>query len=201
MTFEFIAGNLALDFANTVHSHGLPDPRDDLKTCADLAVWIRQAGLVSEPESQQFLRRLRVQPGRAAADFKCALKLRELVYDMFSSGACNGKPASGTLTGFNSYLKDAMGRLALQKVGKGFKLAMEKDRNLVDRALAEITRSAMGLLTSTHLARVRQCAGESCSWLFLDTSRNGMRRWCDMQACGNRAKVRRFRRRDATRAT
>jgi predicted RNA-binding Zn ribbon-like protein len=200
MPFEFIAGNLALDFANTVHSHGLPDPRDDLKTTTDLAVWIREAGLVTESENRQLLRQLRTQPGRAAAAFKRALNLRKLVYDLFSSGTGNGTPNSETLSGFNSYLKDAMGRLAIRKVGKEFKLTLESGRNLLDRALAEITRSALDLLTSTQSARVRQCAGETCSWLFLDTSRNGMRRWCDMQACGNRAKVRRFRQRDSARA-
>jgi predicted RNA-binding Zn ribbon-like protein len=49
------------------------------------------------------------------------------------------------------------------------------------------------LLTSEALTRVRRCSGETCSWLFVDNSRNRMRRWCDMQVCGNRAKVRRFR--------
>jgi predicted RNA-binding Zn ribbon-like protein len=45
---------------------------------------------------------------------------------------------------------------------------------------------------------VRQCGGESCGWLFLDTSRNRSRQWCDMRDCGNLAKVRRFRERQKT---
>jgi predicted RNA-binding Zn ribbon-like protein len=49
------------------------------------------------------------------------------------------------------------------------------------------------LLTSDALARVRLCADTSCAWLFLDTTRNRTRRWCDMKECGNRNKVRRFR--------
>jgi predicted RNA-binding Zn ribbon-like protein len=40
---------------------------------------------------------------------------------------------------------------------------------------------------------VRLCADASCAWLFLDTTRNRTRRWCDMKECGNRNKVRRFR--------
>ena len=36
MDYEFLGGNLALDFTNTVHSHGTADPGDDLKTTADL---------------------------------------------------------------------------------------------------------------------------------------------------------------------
>jgi predicted RNA-binding Zn ribbon-like protein len=56
-----------------------------------------------------------------------------------------------------------------------------------------VVRAASDLLTSDALARVRQCADGSCAWLFLDTTRNRTRRWCDMKACGNRNKVRRFR--------
>ena len=39
---------------------------------------------------------------------------------------------------------------------------------------------------------VRECGASDCAWLFLDTSKNHHRRWCDMTRCGNRAKVRRF---------
>ena len=37
--------------------------------------------------------------------------------------------------------------------------------------------------------RVRRCAGPTCALLFLDVSKSGRRRWCDMAVCGNRAKV------------
>jgi predicted RNA-binding Zn ribbon-like protein len=37
--------------------------------------------------------------------------------------------------------------------------------------------------------RVRECANERCPVLFLDTSRNGSRRWCSMERCGARAKA------------
>jgi predicted RNA-binding Zn ribbon-like protein len=39
---------------------------------------------------------------------------------------------------------------------------------------------------------VRACGADTCRWLFLDTSRNHTRRWCDMKVCGNRMKARRF---------
>lgn len=45
------------------------------------------------------------------------------------------------------------------------------------------------------LDRLKACQNHGCRWLFLDRSRNQSRRWCDMSACGNRVKVRRYRRR------
>jgi len=47
------------------------------------------------------------------------------------------------------------------------------------------------VLTGEALARVRECGGTACNWLFLDESRNRSRRWCSMESCGNRAKARR----------
>ncbi|WP_281261965.1 CGNR zinc finger domain-containing protein [[Actinomadura] parvosata] len=44
--------------------------------------------------------------------------------------------------------------------------------------------------------RVRKCANPQCVLWFLDVSKNGSRRWCSMEACGNRAKVGRFHQRN-----
>jgi predicted RNA-binding Zn ribbon-like protein len=60
------------------------------------------------------------------------------------------------------------------------------------RVLWPIIRSAAHLLTSPDAERIRQCEAPDCSWLFLDRSRGGRRRWCDMSSCGNRAKARRY---------
>jgi predicted RNA-binding Zn ribbon-like protein len=55
-----------------------------------------------------------------------------------------------------------------------------------------ILRSAAEVLTSEKRTRLGQCADDrGCGWLFLDTSKNRSRRWCDMEDCGNRAKARR----------
>jgi predicted RNA-binding Zn ribbon-like protein len=61
-----------------------------------------------------------------------------------------------------------------------------------------LAQSAGALMMSAAIERVRACGADTCRWLFLDTSRNHSRRWCDMKVCGNRMKARRFQaRRDA----
>jgi predicted RNA-binding Zn ribbon-like protein len=55
-----------------------------------------------------------------------------------------------------------------------------------------IARDAAELLTAGPLELVRECAAETCGWLFLDTTKNHRRRWCDMKTCGNRNKARRY---------
>ena len=72
----------------------------------------------------------------------------------------------------------------------------ENDPNLPVWALAE---SVSDILFPPDVASVRTCAADTCRWLFLDTSKNHTRRWCNMKVCGNRMKARRFQaRRDQT---
>ncbi|MGL4285238.1 MAG: CGNR zinc finger domain-containing protein [Phreatobacter sp.] len=61
--------------------------------------------------------------------------------------------------------------------------------------LASVATSATELLLSPDRSALRLCPGHRCGWLFLDRSRGGMRRWCQMETCGNRAKARAHHRR------
>ena len=61
----------------------------------------------------------------------------------------------------------------------------------LDRVSWWVARSAAELLTSPNLTFVRECASYDCGWLFMDTTKNRSRRWCNMSTCGNRAKGRR----------
>lgn len=46
-------------------------------------------------------------------------------------------------------------------------------------------------------SQLKLCHNPDCRWVFVDRSKNHSRRWCEMGTCGNRAKVRRYRRRQA----
>ena len=199
MRFERIGGNLALDFANTVHDHGNADPEDDLKSFAELADWGEQAGVLSAQAARRLLRSAATDSSAAARDFARLIALRELVYRIFAAIAAGRSVSSEGLEKLNAQLKDALAHARLTRDGARYVLGWMECRRPADRLLGEITYAAAELLTQGGLRRVRQCAGDHCSWLFVDTSRNGMRRWCDMQSCGNRAKVRRFRKRASTR--
>jgi predicted RNA-binding Zn ribbon-like protein len=67
---------------------------------------------------------------------------------------------------------------------------------VLDRVLWPVVWHAVDLLRAPDGVRhVKSCAADTCGWLFLDESRRGNRKWCDMADCGNRAKVRRYYRR------
>ena len=60
-----------------------------------------------------------------------------------------------------------------------------------DIATAEIATSALRLIGERHVVKI--CANPSCSWMFVDESRSGSRRWCDVSICGSLINVRRHR--------
>lgn len=65
-----------------------------------------------------------------------------------------------------------------------------RSRARVGQALSEVAREAVALFSPEGRDRIRECAADDCSIVFYDESRSNNRRWCSMQRCGNRAKVR-----------
>jgi predicted RNA-binding Zn ribbon-like protein len=65
-----------------------------------------------------------------------------------------------------------------------------RSRARAGQALSEIAREAVALFEAETIGRIRECSAEHCRLVYLDDSRSNNRRWCSMQRCGNRAKVR-----------
>ena len=60
----------------------------------------------------------------------------------------------------------------------------------VTAGLSTLARDAIDLFGGPLAGRIRVCAADNCGLLLVDTSKSGRRRWCSMEVCGNRAKVR-----------
>jgi hypothetical protein len=58
--------------------------------------------------------------------------------------------------------------------------------------LGPVAWSAAELLPSENCELIKCCASDTCGWLFLDSTKNHSRRWCDMADCGSRAKAKRY---------
>jgi predicted RNA-binding Zn ribbon-like protein len=65
------------------------------------------------------------------------------------------------------------------------------------QALSTMAREMIALLTGPFAERIRVCSSDDCPLVFVDTSRPGARRWCSMERCGNRNKLRTYRAREA----
>jgi predicted RNA-binding Zn ribbon-like protein len=187
---RLIGGALCLDFANTLVGHGAAPRHEYLMDYKDLVLWSRRARVLTLSEANSLIREALRRPSKSIAVFKKALILREMVYRIFSAVARKTKPKRADLNHLNASRLESLYSSSIIQTKKRF-LLQWTDPMALDRMLWPIVLSATELLTFAELNDVKQCAGEGCDWLFLDTSRNHLRRWCSMDECGNRAKMRR----------
>jgi predicted RNA-binding Zn ribbon-like protein len=186
-----LTGQLSLDFANTVDWRTSEQPLELINTYADLVRWARHTGLVKEREARRLTLEAARHPVIAGKVLSSALVLREALHRIFSAIAEGQKPSSSDMKYLNGRLSDALGRLQIVSGPEGYKWDWKGREAALDWLLWPVLRAAADLLTSNQLEILRQCPGAGCAWLFVDTSRNGSRRWCAMGVCGNRAKARR----------
>lgn len=191
--FELSGGALCLDFINTLDERPSAQPRELLAKYGDLVSWARQAGAVTRRQAETLEKEAARRPHQALAAVERARSVREELFALFSQAAAGRRLSGKMVQSLNERLAPALGR---QRLAPGTKAGAEwtwSESPDLDRMLWPVLRSAADLLTLEYLARVRECASDSCAWLFVDRSKNHSRRWCDMTVCGNRNKVRRHR--------
>ena len=191
--FELSAGELCLDFANTIGPRHDPDRIEDhLRSYADLVNWARQTGSLPSAEADKLLRAAHNRVPAAQRALARAVQLREAIHAVCAAQNHGRKVPDVSLDTIDrAVVRTAAHRHIVRGTNGAFSWSWDRDGDL-DRPRWPVVVSVADLLTSSRLALVRECALETCGWLFLDTSRNQTRRWCDMKVCGNRAKARRF---------
>ena len=174
-TYKLIGGRPALDFANLVSYRGTDRQHDWLEPPGNAAVWAEAAGFTTS-------RSLNVGALR---------ELRELLARTFLAIADGTTPPPSDIDqiGKAAAIGWTLRRLTFP-VGAPAAVWATTMTSLAD----ELALDAASLLTSTEsLGRLAACL--ECRWLFLDSTRNHSRRWCDPADCGNRARQRRHYRR------
>ena len=188
--FELTGGHLCLDLANTVDNRPTERAVDHVGSFAELVSWGDQAGAVSRDEARRLRARAKRKPARADAALRRAVEVREAIFELFSAMA-KGVPAPRrALAVLNAAWPEVMRHQRIAATARRFEWEWATTEDF-DRILWSVLSSAAKLLIEGDPALVRECAAANCAWLFLDTSRNRTRRWCDMSVCGNRNKARR----------
>lgn len=183
--FEFIANHIVLDFINTVNARPA-FTRDDLTCADDIAEWAHDAGVV---DAGRRIERCAV----SSAEFEAAVAFREMLYRLFGPVAAGHQPQRVALEAVTSRAAEAIraAEWCRQESSYEPRWPQLSIASLCDRLADE----AVQLLRSPTVDRIRSCDG--CGWLFVDTSRAHARRWCSMNACGARHKMRRYHQRRA----
>ncbi|AWT43581.1 MULTISPECIES: CGNR zinc finger domain-containing protein [Streptomyces] len=188
---RFGAGRICLDLLATTH------PGERLGSVEVLRAWIAGSGLVppgtplahADPSWLPGFRELRELVGQLVQEWLHPGALLQSV----------GAPSyDRTLVRVNDIARTAPPAPRAVRTHDGL-LVRELDAPPGAAALlAVVARDAVELLTDpVARACLRQCAGDNCPIVYLDTSRGHRRRWCSSEVCGNRERVARHRRRAA----
>jgi len=179
---------LSLDFANTLGWRGSV-PAETLHRLQDVLDWLVAAKGMPDRAASLVQKALSADDA-AAKVFARTIESRENIYRLMHAVAAGDAPAHDDLRGLNQALGETPPRVELGYGGDNFGWRIEAKPNAAS-IIAPVLWSAADILAGPDRARVRECANPQCLWLFLDDSKNGTRRWCSMQACGNRAKAHR----------
>ncbi len=199
---ELVGGHPALDLVNTVEPR-VPQadvrPHDHLADPAALLAWARRAGLVDVAEGEEAGRVWAAQPGAGERALRATGQVREALHAVvlaaIGAAPVDDPAALAGLDQLQLHWAAAIGRstLSLEPDGSGIgRLILgEAPAALVPDRAAD---AAVDLLRAADPDRLRRCPAEQggCGWIFLDRSRNGSRRWCQMADCGTQAKIRRL---------
>jgi predicted RNA-binding Zn ribbon-like protein len=190
-----VAGNLALDFANTVDDPGGPNHFDHIQNISRLLSWARNVKVLSEQGYDDLAALAQSRPSVAAASLRRAAVLRhsvQLVFGAIADGQVIPEPSWRDL---RRSIAASVSQAALRADHNQVRLVW--DIASLDAVTWPIGYAAHELLTGGQLGRIKRCAG--CHWLYVDHSKNSSRRWCTMDDCGKAVKMRRYVERRAAR--
>lgn len=187
---DLIGGELCLDLVNTASEREEGPFRERLLEYDDLVRWAERTESVDAAAAGRLREVAAGDPVSAAQSLDRARALREAIYRLFRASYRGEAPGAEDVALVSEAGAEATSAQRLVAGAAGFEMYWPDTASL-DRVWWPAATSAVALLLSEDLGRVKECATANCNWLFLDMSRNRSRRWCDMKQCGNRAKARR----------
>jgi len=188
VAFADPSGSRAIDLVNTVDWRDDPERRVDLMpTATALAAWASHEGFAAADAN-----------GCRLPDcHRRAVALRETVATLLRA-ATRGRPLPpAELSELSRWNQEAWRHRVLTSRQATAAWHWSARTSGGDRTLFTIALDAAELLLSPDRRRIRVCEGGGCGWFFIDRSKAGRRRWCNMGVCGNRVKVRSYRQRVA----
>jgi predicted RNA-binding Zn ribbon-like protein len=188
--FDLSGGHPALDLINTLDNRFAANgPVELLNDYSDLLRFMRQANLMSARQTKLLEAITRTAANRALLS---ARELREALASAFYGLVEGTTPPQSALYTIQQHFLNASRMQLLVWTKPKFEWVWTERDTAPELPLWMLATAAVELMTSDAMERVRTCDSDTCRWLFLDTSKNHTRRWCNMKVCGNRMKARRF---------
>jgi predicted RNA-binding Zn ribbon-like protein len=180
----------AFDFTNTISNRNTLIFHDYLATYDDYLQWCKKVALLPNTELKEIVAYANTHSKATLDMHNNAIETREMLFELFSDIINRRKAREDVLTKFNAMLSHTLSHLKLEIVGREIKTSLFKRDSLLEVPVFLLIKNAFDLLTAADPSRMKECP--NCGWLFLDKTKNGKRRWCNMQVCGARDKSHRY---------
>jgi predicted RNA-binding Zn ribbon-like protein len=193
---DFVAGELCLEFTNTVGDHSKTRDVERLTDWDALLRWAVAAGALHTTEAEELRKIGSGDPASARRSLQSLLNYRHVLFRVLSALAGGHAPVRNDLEAVELVILSTLRSAHLTRQNQTFDWVIPQNESSMKTPLARIALSTLRLLQSENLSRLCEC--QRCSWLFVDRSKSHGRRWCRADACGNRARVARHYRTRAT---
>ena len=189
---DFVAGDPALDFVNTVNGRDVQVPQDWLDGYPRLLEWAEKAALVPRDVLRPLAEIARVEPSEANRALRRAKRLRDALFSIVAAMISGKTPPADALALLNTHWHAGAAAHALRHEKSGLRMHLRAEAIDLDLIASLVAWRFVEFVLPEPHDRWRLCQGHNCAWLFIDRSKAGRRCWCDMAVCGNAAKSRRF---------
>ncbi len=187
---DLVGGDLAVDFVNTVTARD-SEPSDWVDGYGALLEWAALTGAFAKKDFAALSDLAEAEPARATAALARCRLLREALCGVLYAMIQRRAPSADDLAAVDDARLTAAKAAKLVSARGRVASVWSVERSGLDLIAHVVAGQALALLQDPKLDRLRVCDGHDCGWVFVDTSKNGRRRWCDMATCGNTAKARR----------
>ena len=190
-TLQLDGGCPVFDFTNTISNRNDPDYFDYLTKYEHFVEWINKTKLLPKGKMDAIVAFSKSHTRKSADTLRQIIEVREVVFKLFSSLAQQQKADRETVDALNGFFSEALSNMRVEvgrkEVATSF---IVSEKTILKEPLYILVKNAFDILSTQSFDRIKECP--TCQWLFLDTTKNGKRRWCSMQVCGSNDKARRY---------
>ena len=192
LPLKFVGGRASLDLLNTADWPGSGPALDRLASYERLLEWAERVRVLSATSLARLRKRAAADPSASEAALERARQFRTSLHRSVVA-LVSGRGVATALERMTPFLREPLAHLVLEPArgGSAVDAGWSGLEDALDGPMWPVVWDAVQLLLSPEVERLRVCGGPDCGWVYVDHSRNGLRRWCEMETCGTRAKNRR----------
>jgi predicted RNA-binding Zn ribbon-like protein len=193
LSFKFVGGRPSLDLLNTADWPSTGPVLDRLSSYGRFLAWAVEAGVLGAGAAGRLRKRAAADPAGAERALERCRALRRVLHRSVVALVA-GRGVGSSLERLTPWLHEGLPHLVLEPQGSatpGLRAGWSGIDASLEGPMWPVVWDAVQLLLSPEVERLRVCGGEDCGWVYVDRSRNGLRRWCEMETCGTTAKNRR----------